>query len=250
MSSHGWNETPSSSFADLKAIYRLAIRFALMSPALFLVPAFVELFQHYVEVDLGMYESMETFRTLALAPERLASGLAKVIALTLPMYYYCRFLGFNGDVSRYTDFSYSAIKPFIPVFVLNVTLTLLVLSSTSHYPDSNWPAILQLATIPIGLYLTYWTVARALGSNDVSVKDSLITMNGHVLRALGYMVAGFLPLTMLHYLLVYPAIGANGIQLWAVLVLDSVVVAGIAMCMAGAVYFAARWAIQSTLSEE
>jgi DMSO/TMAO reductase YedYZ heme-binding membrane subunit len=69
-------------------------------------------------------------------------------------------------------------------------------------------------------------------------------MNGSFWRTIGYLVACILPLMIVHYILGLGAIGRPAWLMWPMLVLDAIVVAFLALMMAGSGLIAARWAAQ------
>ena len=158
MNSIGWDDAPLSAAQDIKMTYLMALRFVVAAPFLFLIPVAAEFLQHVAEIRAGMYVSVETFQANANHPSRISFAVIKVVALFLPAYYYSRFLGFKNDRSKYQDFSYTAISPFVPVFIFNMTLSLALRAATFLNPLAAWPGILSLALTPLSIYLAYWTI--------------------------------------------------------------------------------------------
>jgi len=111
--------------------YRQAWRFALAAPLLFLIPVLAEFAQHFVEMRLGMYASLTAARHVANAADRTAWGMVKVIALTLPGYWYVRYLAF-GDARRAARIERPAIGLFMVQFALGIALA----AWSLHGPDT------------------------------------------------------------------------------------------------------------------
>jgi len=101
--------------------YRQAWRFALAAPLLFLIPVLAEFAQHFVQMRLGMYASLTAARHVANAADRTTWGMVKVIALTLPGYWYVRYLAF-GDARRAARIERPAIGLFMVQFALGIAL--------------------------------------------------------------------------------------------------------------------------------
>lgn len=242
MNGEGWEDVPQSAVADIKLIYVFAFRFCVVAPLLFLIPVVGEFAQHVVEIEIGMYQSSDKFKQLSMDPNRFAIGVVKLLLLFVPLYYYGRYLAFKGDKSRYHDFSWTSVAPFLPVFVFNAGLSVLLLGMTVWNPDSVWSLVIRVLTFLLTIYLTYWMVTQALNVDRGSWSTSFSRINGHFWRVVGYMLAASLPLMIVHYAVGYLAIGMEGFKLWLTLILDSLVVGLLALCLVGVNYFGARWA--------
>ena len=89
----------------LKATYGGSLAFLIACPRLASIPVVFELLQHAVEVHIGMYDSIAAAKAVEHHPLRMAFGMLKIVALTVPLYWGTRFLphrdaGFAGRVDR------------------------------------------------------------------------------------------------------------------------------------------------------
>ena len=105
-------------WADIKAIYRNAGRFALAFPLLFLIPVLVEMAQHVVEIQAGMYLNEAGAKAAEGDPVRLWFGFAKTLAIGLPSYWFVRYL-LLGDAARAVRIEWPAIGLWLVVFALS-----------------------------------------------------------------------------------------------------------------------------------
>ena len=74
-----------------KATYSGGVAFLIACPLLALIPVAFELLQHAVEVHIGMYDSVAAAKATEHHPLRMAFGMLKVAALTVPFYWITRF---------------------------------------------------------------------------------------------------------------------------------------------------------------
>ena len=230
---------------DIKAIYRNAGRFALAFPLLFLIPVFVEMVQHVVEIQAGMYLNEAGAKAAEGDPVRLWFGFAKTLAIGLPSYWFVRYL-LLGDAARAVRIEWPAIGLWLVVFALSAIQAwwslfgpefLAPLGLDGPIADAGTGIVLQVAMI----YLTVWTVAWALGNARIGPVRSVAIMNGSFWYALGLFVAGFVPLMIPHYGLAILAVvwAPPGLD-WALMIADSLVVGFLALTIAGSSALAAR----------
>lgn len=233
---------------SIKQMYGGAVRFAPAAPLLFLVPVLVEFAQHVAEVQSGLYVSRDVARAAANDPMRMAFGFAKTLALLLPGYWFVRFLAFGGDMRRTLAFDPRAIGLFAIQFVLAGSVQYLMLFGPSagalfgldDRAASFVTAGLAVAQSVLGIYLTAWFVAWPLGNASLGPLRSCAVMAGSFWRAVGYLLAGVIPLMALHYALGLGAIGRPPALVWVMLALDAVAVGFLALTMNAAKYVAAR----------
>jgi hypothetical protein len=238
-------------WGSIKAMYDGAARFARAAPLLFLVPALVEFAQHVAEVQSGMYLSRDAARAAANDPARLAFGFAKTLALILPGYWFTRFLAFDGDLRRTLAFDPRAMGLFAIQFAIIGAVQYLMLFGPPLGLGLGGRAAgiaataLVVAQTILGIYLTAWFVAWPLGNAAIGPVRSCRVMTGHFWRAIGYLLAGTVPLMALHYALGLGAIGRPPAVVWIMLALDAIAVAFLALTMTAAKYMPARDAAAS-----
>jgi len=240
-------------WGSVKAMYGGAARFSRAAPLLFLVPALVEFAQHVAEVQSGMYLSRDAARAAANDPARLAFGFAKTLALILPGYWFTHFLAFDGDLRRTLALDTRAMGLFAIQFAIVGAVQYWLLFGPPLGPtlglDGRSAAIaaaaLVVAQTILGIYLTAWFVAWPLGNAAIGPVRSCRVMTGHFWRAIGYLLAGTVPLMALHYALGLGAIGRAPALVWVMLALDAITVAFLALTMTAAKYMPARDAAAS-----
>ena len=230
-------------YDDFKTIYRSAWRFAFACPILFAIPLLVEMVQHVAELNAGMYSGPEGAAAAEADPVRLQIGFIKTLAITLPTYWFIRYRLFGNDAARAERLEMPAVGLWaitFALFALNSWLSLFgpSLSDMLGVGPEGAPwlsgAVFVVST-GLTIYLTAWVAAWAVGNSSIGPIRSFRIMHGSFWYALGLFVAGFLPLMVPHYGLAIAAVlwFPPGLD-WVAMIVDSVVVAFLALTMAGA----------------
>lgn len=232
---------------DTKAIYRQAAAFAFAFPLLFLIPVLVEMAQHIVELQAGMYLSEAGAKMAETDPMRLQFGFAKTLALLLPGYWFVRFIALP-DRSRSGRIEWPAFGLWLIVFAFAAVQmwwglfgpSLTGLAGLQGQPASIAQIVLEVLSVAMAIYLTAWTVAWPLGTKAIGPFRSIAIMQGSFWHALGLMITSMLPLMALHYGLAIVAVMAlpTGLD-WAAMVVDSLVVGLLALTLTGSSAYAA-----------
>lgn len=233
---------------NIKQIYRSSWSFALALPLLFVVPALPEILQHVAEYHLGMYDSLSGAHAAANSGLRLGFGYAKTLALLLPGYWFVRYMAWNGDAARAARLEAPAFPLWLVLFAIGGVLQGLSLfgppvgsvigltGNAATVANVFWAIVVNV----ISIYFTAWAVAWPLGNASCGPLQSVTVMHGSFWRAVGYMVAGVIPLMAVHYALGLGAIGRSPWLAWPMLAADVVVVAFLALTMTGSMVVAAR----------
>lgn len=232
---------------DTKAIYRNAAAFALAFPLLFLIPVLVEMAQHIVELQAGMYVSEAGAKVAETDPLRLQFGFAKTLALLLPGYWFVRFIALP-DRSRAARIEWPAFGLWLVIFAFAAVQMwwglfgpgLVEATGLQGQPATIAQGALEVLSIALAIYLTAWTVAWPLGNKVIGPLRSFAIMQGSFWHALGLMITSMLPLMALHYGLAIVAVIAlpTGLD-WAAMVADAFVVGLLALTLTGSSAYAA-----------
>ena len=232
-------------WSDIKAIYRNAWTFAFAFPLLFLIPVLVEMAQHVVEMQAGMYSDVAGAKAAEGDAMRLWFGFAKTLTIGLPGYWFVRYLLLR-DPTRAVRIEWPAIGLFAVVFAVGALQSWWSLFG----PDILAPLGLEGMGIDIAsgivqqavmIYLTVWAVAWALGNARIGPLRSVAIMTGSFWYAVALLVAGFLPLMVPHYGLAIAAIKWAPAWLdWAIMIVDSLIVGFLALTIAGSAALVAR----------
>jgi hypothetical protein len=159
---------------DIKLVYQTAWRSAFLLPLLFLIPCIVEMAQHVVELNAGMYDSLAGAKAAANDPTRMTFGFAKIMALSLPTYWFVRLMAF-ADPVRAARLELPAISLWLVLFALNLVpqaYTLFgtpigqVLGLSGQAAQLAGPVLSGIWTI-IFIYLFAWVIAWTLGNHQV-----------------------------------------------------------------------------------
>lgn len=228
-------------WANIRRVYSDSWAFALALPVLFLIPPLIEFAQHAVEIQIGFYQpGMST--ALAHDPRRMTLGFLKTLGLSLPFYWFVRYMAWGRDSSAARHIEQPAIFLFAFQFTLDGAEQWLALFGPSPgallgFEGRTGQGVgmgLILAWSVVGVYLTAWSVAWPLGNRAIGPIRSFAVMRGSFWRTLGYMLACALPPMALHYALGYGAIGRPAWLVWGMMAVDALVVGFLGLVAVGA----------------
>lgn len=234
---------------DIGQTYRTSWAFALACPLLFAIPVLVELLQHFVELQAGMYVDTEGARAAEQGELRMQLGFAKTLALLLPGYWFARFVLFQGDGQRAAQIEMPAFGLWLVIFAIMAVNMWLGLfgPSLGQLAGLDEDGAMQLS-IALGvleaiamIFLSAWLVAWPVGNAALGPIKSVRIMGGSFWYAAALFVAGFLPLMAIHYGLAIAAVLWLPAWLdWLAMVIDAILVGFLALTMTGATVFGAR----------
>ena len=223
----------STFLTEFRAVHARSLAFAAALPLVAAVPVVAEFVQHVVEMRIGMYASPDAAEATADNAQRLNFGFAKVIALSLPAYFFFRWLHSGGASDFATRIEGRAASLFALVLSLQALLAWLSLFVWTDGPMGIGFFVFGLIFMPL---VVRFVVAAPLGT-FISPQQSIRTMAPHALFAILFPIAAMLPLMIVHYALGIGAIFvASDALKWAMLGLDSFVTAWLALVMIAAQY--------------
>lgn len=232
--------------------YRMALRYALLCPMPFLLPALFELVQHVAELHAGFYDSLAAMKAAAYDPARMIFGHAKIVILFLTAYWAARFYGFGEDRRAAIRFDPTAVRLFVPVMLWSLAWFIVVQDGPILTDALGLPPrpvgfamlFLMLANMLLEVALAAWKTSACLGLREIGFMRSLRLTAGQYCRALGLTLAAMLPLMVVHYALTFATIGQ---ALWITgfaMAVDSLLVAYMVP-----VSVAANWMIACRVAE-
>lgn len=242
-----------SLWSDIREIYGSAWAFAFACPLLFMIPVLAEFAQHVVEIDLGLYRSIEGAKAAENDPARMAWGFVKTLAITLPSYWLYRYVVSGRDAAYARRLEPRALALWGSIYLVwSVGFGWLGLfgpdlaQSLGLQGGASTGLKVGLALVQtiVGIYCTAWFVAWSQGNAGVGPLRSFGIMHGFFWRTVALIVAGVVPLMALHYAGLI-AIGQPEPLVWAIMVLDSFVVGFLALTMFGANAVAAKRAAEA-----
>jgi hypothetical protein len=232
--------------------YKLAFLFIIVALPLALVPVMGEGLQHFVEYKLGMFalKSFDDFGEQAHVI-RLSFGAVKILSLLFIAFVLPRFFLMNRNkrsaLSLTRENRKHLLKGIIAILIMTawiffigpavlsfllpslstskgmllLLLTPLLLGTAFAKPTNNWIASLWGLPLP----------------TSVQHKDIIKSLYGP-----GFIVQilAIFPAMALHYWLGFSAMGATGMTLAAILILDSVVVGFLACLLASCIFVLIR----------
>lgn len=233
---------------DLREIFARSGRYALICPLLFLVPVAVEMVQHVVEIHSGMYVDIAGMKAAEGNMLRLTIGHFKVFALFLTGYWAARFLVFGDDPAAARRIEPVAVRLFVPVmawslFWLIVMQDVPLIAEAAGMSGSIAAGVLGVSLI-VSLFfeplLSAWKTAAAAGQPGIGFVRSIRLTRGVYLYAVVVSLLAMLPLMVAHYALALLAVGKAPGVVWAMMVLDSLLVGYLGVVMVAAAYVIAR----------
>lgn len=227
----------------LKATYGGSLAFLIACPLLALIPVVFELLQHAVEAHIGMYDSIAAAKAAEHHPLRMAFGMLKIVALTVPLYWVTRFLP-HRDAGFARRVDPLAVRLFGGVLAFDLTIAALQLFAL---PQTG--SVLLAAFVGgqvVGCLIAAWGVAAALGNRAVGPRVSIAIMARHLPWTFAFSLVVMVPLMVPHYALGALALLGPKPLLWPVLVMDSLLVGWLtAVLAAGSYYVAMRAAAKA-----
>lgn len=242
-----------SLWRDMREIYGSAWAFALACPLLFLIPVAFEFAQHVVEIRLGLYQSVELARAVEGDPSRMLWGFLKTIAISLPTYWFYRYVVSGRDAAYARRLEPLALLLWGSLFLVLVLLMQWLalfgppLGSVLGLQGSaeSWAkGLLAFVQTVLGIYFAAWMVAWSQGNSAIGPLRSASIMHGFFWRTVALILAGVLPLMALHYAGLF-AIGRPAPVVWAMMTFDSLVVGFLSLTMFGANAVAAKHAAEA-----
>lgn len=193
--------------------------------------------QHVVEMQIGMYDSLEMAKQTEKEPLRMGFGMVKVLALILPIYWITRFIVFDRSAQLAGKWDNIAVRLFVPLLLLQIAFAMLQLFIIPQ--NMSWMAGALACGQVLGALIAAWAVAAPLGNAAIGPWVSARLMAGHVPATIVIFIAAMLPLMIPHYLLAAAAIFGPDWSKWPILILDSLLVGWLSAVMVASGYFAA-----------
>ena len=226
----------STFLSDFRAAHSKSLAFAAVLPLAAAIPLLAEFFQHVVEMNIGMYAGPDAAEAAASNTDRLNAGFLKTIALSLPAYFFIRWLNSGGDKAEATRVEGKAMRLFALVIALQALLTWLSLYVWTEGVMAVGFFVFSLIFMPL---VARFVVAAPLGIL-VSPLQSIRAMLPHALYAIVFPLVTILPLMAVHYALGIGALFVPGDGLkWTMLVVDSFVTAWLALVITATHYIIA-----------
>lgn len=220
----------------LKNSYRGSLAFLIACPLLALVPVVFEVIQHWVEVHIGMYDSIAAAKAVENHRLRMAFGFVKVLGLVVPGYWVARFLAWRDPVlaGNWDARAVRLFAGFVAFQVVTTALQLFVLPRTGAVLLAGF-----VVGAVIGALLVAWAAAAALGNRAIGPLVSIRVMAPQLIWTVAFMLVAMLPLMIPHYALAAAAILGPKLLLWPVLIVDSLLVGWLAAVITASGWFAA-----------
>ena len=223
----------------IRETYRTSFVLFGTAVALWIGAAAVELVQHVVEWELGMFAADASLEAALESDAYRAAGWAKVAAVTLCSWLVPRYLYQERDWRRVLRPDRPLVKGLAVmagVSGLPVVPVVLVPGVAGMDPDTAvlWGQLAGLAlTVPLMAFMP-WGVGMLAGDASMTVGRSVRAMRGRWFWATFLMFGCALPLLIVHAALNLAAIGGAPLVAGTLLVLDSVLVGFVALVLGSA----------------
>lgn len=201
-------------------------------PAIIMLPEFI---QHVVEIQLGMFESVEAFKSLQDDSRRWFWGVIKIAGLFLSVLAAIRFWGARERGQKWWDLRQLAWLNLIIAIVLIFVTSLPEAILTPHL-GADMAGYISLAIALATLPLIALLAAGLAGDKGVNIKSIFRSGWGASLRIILYAAAVLLPLQWVHEKNHDWALGQSDIVVWALMIFDTLVVGLLAMLAGTAIH--------------
>ena len=220
--------------------YRRRGRTLVLAPALVAVAVVPEFAQHVAEIRLGMFDSMEAFRSLANDPTRWAFGYAKVAGFLVPILAVARFWAVDGEWRRLLRPGWLPAGRMILSIVLAQASALLFGMARGHgtIADAGLDALSLLIQIVLSVYL----VGALLGDRTATLRWSMGQGWPRALFVTLLLALTFASCQALHMAIHKIAIGSPDAIVWAMMMIwDSLFVGLFAALVGSAIVVGYRY---------
>ncbi|UAB78146.1 hypothetical protein INR77_15605 [Erythrobacter sp. SCSIO 43205] len=189
-------------------------------PALVVLPEFA---QHIAEIQLGMFENEEQAKLASETSTRMSFGYLKIAGLVLAFLATIRFWGARAFGHRWWDLRTIAWLPLLIAVVL-IVATSFPGTLASPYIGEEYAGYIDIALALATLPLFPMLVRALAGDRETGLKRVFRTGWFAAIRMVLFAAVFFVPLQWLHGELHSWAIGASVTMVWALMIIDSVVV--------------------------
>ena len=200
--------------------------------ALIVVPEFV---QHIVEINLGMFDSRESFRALAADPTRMTFGYIKVAGLVLAMIASARFWWTKQHGGYWANLKDIAWGRLLLGLLLFIGIPIL----PDLFKEQMDPRLYQTLVWGLGLIMLpmlFLLLAGLFGDRATPVAAMWRRAWPWLLLTVVLLVLAFMPAQWLHGMNHRWALGADPAVVWALMIFDSLLVGLLAGLTGTALY--------------
>ena len=154
-------------------------------------------------------------------PARMAFGQVKILVLALLPFWVSRWHLLRGQAGRRVLGDRRSVLLYVPVILLGIVIIALLMHFGGRLLSpfvANAGLLMAigfaffLATMALEIYLSVWKVGAALGNSRLTIPASFRLMHGNFWWSLGFFLAMFLPLMVVHYLLAVLPLGRPDIS--------------------------------------
>lgn len=225
--------------------YATGWRFAVAFPLLFLIPVATEFVQHLIELHIGMFDGVAQAEATDHHPMRIGFGYVKLAALLVVGLWVTRYLaGRDGRLATALDGR--RVAAFVPVILVALAWTglqdIIGLWTPAAVVGKAAATAIGLGLFAIGTLLQVlwagWRCGVPLGDPRMTFWASHGLGGRILLWGLGLYLAVFVPPLVVHTALnVGMVFAGRGPLLWALFVVDSLLVGAIAGMLWASFYF-------------
>ena len=239
--------------AAIRDTYRTSVVLFGTAVGLWIGVAAVELAQHAVEWELGMFAADASIEAAVESDTYHAAGWAKVAAVTLCSWLIPRYLYQERDWRRVLRFDGTLVKGIaVMAGISGLPAIPFALASAPGGIDFEtaalWAQLVGLAlTVPL-MAVTPWGIGLVAGDHAMTFRKSVRAMRGRWFWATFLLLGCSLPLVVPHTALNLAAIGAGPVLAGTLLVLDSVLVGFVAVVVGSAGWTIYRVRVRDALT--
>ncbi|MAC57850.1 MAG: hypothetical protein CMH85_06160 [Novosphingobium sp.] len=201
-----------------------------LAPIVPLVAIAPEFAQHVAEVRLGMFDSLDAFRALAMDPQRMAFGAFKIAGLMIAVVLAALVWANRERGARWWSLAGIAWKQVLVGFAIQIVASLpgMIFTSASPQVATAISAVMTVASLPALVLM----IGGLVGDRDSGLTQVYREGWGQALRIVVHAGPGWLLLQAVHSWNHVAALGRPESLVWSLMVWDALIV-GLMATLAG-----------------
>ncbi len=219
--------------------YRLGFTAWRVAPLFVAVAAATEFAQHVIEIRLGMFASLASFKALQNDPLRWDFGYAKFAGVMITLLLIGRFWGVGRSWRRTLHMPAADIGRALLCIALLAGSTFLLASPSFALPGA-FDFVRQITGWVVQCGLILWLCGVLFATPGLTLRRSFTDYFPSAIVMLLLFVAGMLPAQIPHRFLHHIALGQPAAVTWALMALDALVVGTMAALGGSGLYLGSR----------
>lgn len=215
--------------------YRLGFRSMVLAPTILVLAALTELAQHIIEINIGMFDSLEAARRLQSSAIREYVGYPKVAAVWIAAFLIVRFWSKRSAKAAVVVPLHILGKAAIGIAAIIAVGFVVVKSLAMVSPQLGIIATLLSGVIQAMLFL--WTIGVWLDDDPIAIKTAFSSRAPSALSLLVIFLFS-VPAAQGAHLLIHKAVlGQPQPVVWSLMLFDALIIVPLSAALNGAALF-------------